>query len=180
MGSKDQLQALVRRCQRGEPAAFEELFRRFQPRLRYYIRRLDADGNHADDTLQDVWVKVVGRIGSLKDRKAFVAWLYTIARHEVYGRAKTTKDPSLEPADEDLELVADNHEPALRAEDAARIHAALERLKPQHREILTLSFLEELSHKEIAGILDIRAGTVKSRIHYAKQSLRQELEKNHG
>ncbi len=179
MGSKDQLQVLVRRCQRGEPAAFEELFRRFQPRLRYYIRRLDADGDRADDTLQDVWVKVVRGIGSLKDRQAFVAWLYTIARHEVYARVKM-EGPFVELCDEDPELVSDNHEPAFRAEDAARIHAALERLKPQHREILTLSFLEELSHKEIAGILDIRAGTVKSRIYYAKQSLRQELEKNHG
>lgn len=179
MGSVDQLQTLVRRCQRGEPAAFEEVFRQFQPRLRYYIRRLDAGGDHTDDTLQDVWVKVVRRIGSLKDRKAFVAWLYTIARNEVYGRAKM-KDRFLELADENLELVTDSHEPAFSDEDAIRIHAALERLKPQHREILTLCFLEELSHKEIAGILDIRAGTVKSRIHYAKRSLRQELERNHG
>ncbi len=179
MGSNDQLQVLVRRCQRGEQTAFEELFRRFQPRLRYYIRRLDAGGDRTEDTLQDVWVKVVRGIGALKDRKAFIAWLYSIARNEVYARAKM-KNPFVELYDEDLKLVTDNHEPAFRAEEAARIHAALDKLKPQHREILTLCFLEELSHKEIAGILDIRAGTVKSRIHYAKRSLRQELEKNHG
>jgi len=179
MGSQDQLQALVRRCQRGEAAAFEELFRQFQPRLRYYLRRLNASGDHTEDTLQDVWVKVVRGIGSLKDRQAFVAWLYTIARNEAYGRAKV-KDPFLELAGEELELVADNHEPAFSAEDAARIHAALERLKPRQREILTLGFLEELSYEEIAGILKLRPGTIKSRMYYAKQSLRRELEKDNG
>jgi RNA polymerase sigma-70 factor (ECF subfamily) len=179
MGSHDRLQAVVRRCQRGEQAAFEELFRRFQPRLRYYVRRLDAGHDHADDVLQDIWVKVVRRIGSLRDGQAFVAWLYTIARHEVYGRAKV-KDPFLELTDEGLERATDNHEPGFDGEDAVRLHVALEKLEPHHREILTLYFLEELSHQEIAGILGLRAGTVKSRIYYAKQSLRQELERNHG
>ena len=89
MNSEKQLQILVRQCQHGRRAAFEELFRRFQPRLRYYVRRLTADKNHStEDVLQDVWIKVVSKIGSLKDRKAFVAWLYSIARNEVYSRAR--------------------------------------------------------------------------------------------
>ncbi len=177
MNSDKQLQTLVLRCQQGERAAFEELFGRFQPRLRYYIRRLTADNNHStEDVLQDVWIKVVSKIGSLKDRKSFVAWLYSIARNEVYGRARMA-DPFASLRDEDIELVADNHEPVFSEQQAARIHAALGKLKPSQREILTLGFLEELSHKEIAGILGIRAGTVKSRIYYAKQSLRKELER---
>ena len=179
MGSEDQLQALVRRCQHGEHAAFETLFRQFQPKLRYYVRRLDGVGGRADDVLQDVWVKVVRQIGSLKDRKAFVAWLYAIARNEVYGRARA-KDPFVELTDEHLRRAAEDDEPVFSDEDAAQIHQALDKLKARHREILTLSFLEELSHQQIAEILGIRAGTVKSRIHYAKQCLRRALEKGHG
>jgi RNA polymerase sigma-70 factor (ECF subfamily) len=179
MSSEDQLQNLVRRCWRGERAAFEEVFRLFQPRLRYYVRRLDAGGDHVDDTLQDIWLKVVRRVGSLRDSGAFIAWLYTIARNEVYSRAKA-RDPFVELTEEHLELVTDNHEPVFGEEEAARIHAALGKLTPAHREILTLCFLEDLSHGQIAEILGIRAGTVRSRIYYAKQSLRKELEKDNG
>ncbi len=179
MSVDDPFQALVRRCQQGDAAAFEELFRRFQPRLRYYVRRLDAGGDHTDDTLQEVWAKVVHGIASLRDRRAFVAWLYTIARNEVYGQAKV-KDPFVELTEEHLEALTDDPEPVFREEDAARIHQALAVLRPAHREILTLCFLEELSHEEIAGILGLHAGTVKSRIHYAKQALRRELERDYG
>lgn len=179
MSSEDQLETLVRRCQRGERAAFEAIFRQFQPRLRYYVRRLNAGGDRVDDTLQDIWVKVVRQVGSLRDCRAFVAWLYAIARNEAYGQAKA-RDPFAELTDEHLELVTDNHEPEFSNEDAARIHASLARLTPAHREILTLCFLEDLSHQQIAAILGIRAGTVRSRIYYAKQALRKELEKDNG
>jgi RNA polymerase sigma-70 factor (ECF subfamily) len=179
MSCENQLQNLVRRCQRGERAAFEEIFRLFQPRLRYYLRRLDPGGDHVDDTLQDIWLKVVRRVGSLRDSRAFIAWLYTIARNEVYSRAKA-RDPFVELTEEHLEMATDNHEPVFGEEEAARIHAALGKLTPAHREILTLCFLEDLSHGQIAEILGIRAGTVRSRIYYAKQSLRKELEKDNG
>ena len=179
MSAEDPLQALVRRCQGGDAAAFEELFRRFQPRLCYYVRRLGTDGNHTDDTLQEVWAKVVRGIGSLRDQGAFVAWLYTIARNEVYGKANAN-DPFVELTEEHLGSLTDDPEPVFREEDAARIHQALETLSPAHREILTLCFLEELSHQEVAGILGLHPGTVKSRIHYAKKALRQELERDYG
>jgi RNA polymerase sigma-70 factor (ECF subfamily) len=179
MGSENQLSALIRRCQRGEQAAFEELFQRFQPRLRYYVRRLDTMGDYVDDTLQDIWVKVVREIGSLKDPKAFVAWLYAIARNEAYGRARI-KDPFVELTEEHLERVAEHDEPVFTDADATRIHQGLGKLKAHHREILTLSFLEDFSHQQIAEILGVSPGTVKSRIYYAKQSLRKELERNNG
>ena len=177
MDSDDHTQFLVRRCQRGERAAFEELFRRFQPRLRYYVRRLDTVDGRADDILQDVWVKVVHRIGSLKDPRALVAWLYTIARNEVYGKSRA-RDPFVELTAEHMEHVSDD-EPTFDDDEAGRIHAALDGLKAHHREILTLSFMEDLSHQQIAEVLGIRDGTVKSRLFYAKQSLRRALEKGH-
>jgi RNA polymerase sigma-70 factor, ECF subfamily len=178
MDTEDHVEALVSRCQRGDRGAFEALFRQFQPRLRYYVRNLNGTGNHADDLLQNVWLKVVRKIDSLNDPQAFVAWLYTIARREVYSQGRT-RDPFVELTDEHLELVAENEEPTFDEEDAARIHRTLANLKDSHREILTLSFLEELSHHEIAQVLGVNAGTVKSRVNYAKQALRQALERNH-
>ncbi|MCU0917788.1 MAG: sigma-70 family RNA polymerase sigma factor [Planctomycetes bacterium] len=177
MRSEDSVPALVRRCQHGERAAFEDLFQRYQPRLRYYVRRLDAGGDHVDDTLQEVWAKVVQRIGSVRDGRAFNAWLYTIARNEVYGRARI-RDPFVALTQESLETVADDPEPLFREDEAIRVHRALETLPPEQREILTLCFLEELSHQEIAGILGICVGTVKSRLHYAKRALRARLDTN--
>lgn len=179
MGFEDQLENLVRRCQRGDRGAFEAVFRQFQPRLRYYLRRVNAGDNHIDDTLQDVWVKVVRQVGSLRDSRAFIAWLYAIARNEAYSRTRA-KDPFVELTDEHLELVTNDHEPSFSDEDAERIHAALAKLAPAHREILTLCFLEDLSHQQIAAILGLRDGTVRSRIYYAKQALRKELEKDNG
>ncbi len=178
MDSDEQMRTLVSRAQQGDRRAFEALFQQFQPRLRYYVRRLNGSTHHADDILQNVWLKVIGKIGSLNDPQAFVAWLYTIARHEVYGQGRI-RDPFVELTDEHLERVAGEGEVTFDAEDATRIHQALARLKPRHREILTLSFLEALSHKEIGQVLGVYPGTLRSRIFYAKQALRQELEKNH-
>lgn len=172
------LQRLVRRCRDGEPEAFEEVFRQFQPRLRYYLRRLDCGGDHVDDTLQDVWIKVVRGIRSLKDPKAFVAWLYRIARNEVYGRGRA-RDPFVELRDEHLEVPDDDAEPAFTEEDVGRLHRGLDRLKPHHREVLVLCFLEGLPQGQIADILGLRANTVRTRIYYAKQALRREMEKSH-
>lgn len=179
MDSDDQIQLWVRRCQRGDNAAFETLFRQYQPRLRYYIRRLGNMDGRADDILQDIWLKVVRRIGSLREPKAFAAWLYTIARNQVYGTLRVTDPFVVTLTDEHTERVGDD-EPVFDDEDAGRVHEALDKLKAHHREILTLSFLDDLSHEQIAEVLGIQAGTVKSRLYYAKQSLRRALEKDHG
>jgi RNA polymerase sigma factor (sigma-70 family) len=173
MDSDDQIQFLVRRCQRGDHAAFETLFRQYQPRLRYHIRRLGNVDGRVDDLLQDIWLKVVGRVGSLRDPKAVVAWLYAIARNEVYRTSRVTDPFTVTLTDEHTEQADDD-------EDAERVHQALERLKAPHREILTLSFLDDLSHEQIAEVLGIQAGTIKSRLYYAKQSLRRAMEKDHG
>jgi len=178
MDSDEQMRTLVSRAQQGDRRAFEVLFEQFQPRLRYYVRRLNGNANHTDDILQNVWLKVIRKIDSLSDPQAFVAWLYTIARREVYGQGRI-KDPFVELTDEHLEQVAGNGEVTFDAEDATRIHRALARLKPRYREILTLSFLESLSHQEIGQVLGVNPGTLRSRLFYAKQALRQELERNH-
>ena len=67
-------------------------------------------------------------------------------------------------------------EPTFSPEDAARIHKSMDRLKPQHKEVLMLRFLEQMSYQQMADVLGCNLGTVRSRLHYAKNALKQEME----
>jgi len=178
MGSLEELDHLVRRCQKGDPAAFEAVFVQYQPRLRFYIRRLASSLDHTEDLLQDIWLKVIRKVKGLRDPRAFTAWLYRIARNEVISRYRM-HEPSSGLSEEILESYAADSEPDFSKEDAATVHQGLDRLKAPQREVLTLFFLEQMSYKDIAQVLDINLGTVRSRLYHAKQSLRRELEKSH-
>lgn len=82
-------------------------------------------------------------------------------------------------SEEHLDLHAQSDELVLDEEDATRVHQALDKLKTHQREILTLGFLEQMPYKQIAEVLGISVGTVKSRVFHAKQSLHEELEKSY-
>ncbi|HVT27562.1 MAG TPA: sigma-70 family RNA polymerase sigma factor [Lacipirellulaceae bacterium] len=165
---------LVLRCQTGDEDAYRELVGRFGPRLRYYLRKLVGRVDRADDLAQEVWLDVLRQLPRLRDAGAFTTWLYRIAHGEAMldgrrnGRAPSTIA--------DVDCIVDEKEYTFLAEDAARIHAALDRLEPVHREVLVLRFLEELSYNEIGKIVDCPVGTVRSRIHYAKAALQQLLQ----
>jgi RNA polymerase sigma-70 factor (ECF subfamily) len=170
---------IVHRCQDGQRAAFEELFEIYQPRLKYYVRRLDSKGANIDDILQDIWLTVLKEIQKLRDAKVFAVWLYRIARNKVYdgfGR----KERFVKLPEEDEFPVSGSDEPVFDANDAERLHRALNELKPYHREVLTLCFIEQMSYKSIADVVGCSIGTVRSRIFYAKQSLREEMERQNG
>jgi RNA polymerase sigma factor (sigma-70 family) len=179
MQTMEQLDDLVRRCQKGDQEAFEAVYREFHSRLKFYIRRLTSSVDHTDDLLQDIWVKVIRKIKGVRDPRAFTAWLYRIARHEVISRYRTD-EPSVGLSEEVLESCFSDKEIDFSSEDAVAVHQGLDRLKAPQREVLTLFFLEEMSYKDIAQVLDINLGTVRSRLYHAKQSLRRELEKSHG
>ena len=172
------LQSIVHRCKAGERKAFEELFEIYQPRLKYYVRRLDGGGANTDDTLQDVWLTVFKKIKKLKDAGSFNVWLYRIARNKVYDRFRK-KDRFVSLPEEEL-AVSGGEEPVFDADDAEKLHHALNELKPHHREVLTLCFIEQMDYQSIAEVVDCRIGTVRSRIFYAKQSLRKEMENKNG
>ena len=173
------LQSIVHRCKKGERSAFEELFELYQPRLKYYVRRLDSGGANIDDTLQDVWLTVFKKIKKLKDAHSFNVWLYRIARNKVYDRFRKKDRFVPLPAEDELP-VSGGDEPVFDANDAARLHIALNELKPHHREVLTLCFIEQMPYQSIAEVVECNIGTVRSRIYYAKQSLRKEMEKQNG
>jgi RNA polymerase sigma-70 factor (ECF subfamily) len=167
---------LVLRCQTGDEDAYRELVGRFGPRLRYFLRKLVGQIDRADDLAQEVWIDVLRQLPRLKDAGAFTTWMYRIAHGKAMldGR-RNGRVPTTIP---DVEWIAEKEDEAFSAEDAARIHAGLDRLEPAQREVLVLRFLEEMSYEEIGQIVDCPLGTVRSRIHYAKAALRRQLENN--
>jgi RNA polymerase sigma-70 factor (ECF subfamily) len=168
---------LVLRCQTGDEDAYRELVGRFGPRLRYFLRKLVGQIDRADDLAQEVWIDVLRQLPRLRDAAAFTTWLYRIAHGKAMldGR-RNGRAPATIP---DVEWIADKEEDTFSADDAARIHAALDRLEPAQREALVLRFLEELSYEEIGEIVECPLGTVRSRIHYAKAALQRLLKNEH-
>jgi RNA polymerase sigma-70 factor, ECF subfamily len=164
---------LALRCRRGDRAALEELIRTWEPRLLYFIRRIVRDEADAWDVLQETWMRVLKGIGSLSDLGSLSPWLYRVARNTAFSHAR-----SREPLRESLEDYPDANafDPAdepLDFTDAEQVHRGLLALSLPHREVLTLFFLEDLSVEEVATVLGVPPGTVKSRLHYAKQTLRK-------
>ena len=177
MNSSDQLieQVLVLRCQIGDKDALAELIERYQAPLRYFIIRLSANPEMAEDIFQDTWLTVIRRIQSLKKIDAFSIWLYRIARNKVYQQLRRKK--MLSKLDENITVPNDAKDDIFSPEDAAKIHKCLKELQPEHKEVLMLRFLEQMSYKQISEVLNCNPGTVKSRIHYAKLALKKEVEK---
>ncbi|MFA6186238.1 MAG: RNA polymerase sigma factor [Phycisphaerae bacterium] len=173
------LEEMVHRCRNGERAAFEELFEIYQPRLKYYVRRIDSGSTDTDDILQNIWLTVIKEIQKLKDAKVFAVWLYRIARNKVYDGFRHKENFVTIPEENDFP-VSGNNEPIFDANDAEKLHKAMNELKPHHREVLTLCFIEQMSYQSIADVIDCSIGTVRSRIFYAKQSLRAEMERQNG
>ena len=177
MDSREQLieRILILRCQMGDRDAFAELIERYQRPLRYFISRLLDDVQASEDILQDTWLTVIGRIHGLKKPEAFSIWLYRIARNKVYHQLRKKKVWS--ELNENITAPIENDDDVVSLEDIAKVHRCLKKLRPEHKEVLMLRFLEQMSYQQIAEVLDCNLGTVKSRVYYAKLALKKELEK---
>ncbi len=178
MTEKERIYAelLALRCRRGERGALEELVRAWENRLFYFIRRLVPCEEDAWDALQETWMKVVRGIGKLRQPERLSPWLYSIARASAMDRMRAVYANHREEPVEN-EALEQFPEETDALEDAERVHRGLDRISLPHREVLTLHFLEDFSIEEIAGILGVPAGTVKSRLHHAKRALRAVLER---
>lgn len=168
---------LVLRCQAGDEAAFAELVERYDPRLRYFLRKMLGDAATLDDALQEVWLDVFRGLGRLADGGAFCAWLYRIA-HGRACRALRQRRAAPEPLPDGEMIDPEESEDPFAAEDAAAVHGALDALPPLQREVLMLRFLEEMSYEQIAAATDSQLGTVRSRIHYGMRALRSILQRS--
>jgi RNA polymerase sigma-70 factor (ECF subfamily) len=169
-------QVLVLRCQAGDEAGFAELVEHYQPRLRYFLRKMLGEVHAAEDALQEVWLDVFRAVSRLVDVGAFRAWLYRIARDRALRELRKRRPP-YQPL-EQVDLVDGGMEEAqFAAADVERIHAALDELAPEPREVLVLRYVEDMTYEEIARVVGCQLGTVRSRLHYAKRALRNILER---
>ena len=166
---------LVVRCQLGERSAFEELTERWHLPLWKYVRRVAGDDDAASDAIQDVWIRVLRGIVRLRDGSKLRPWLFGIARHVLMDRLRE-RYASPPPADIDLSDMGGDTIPDLLEEDMTALEDELARLPETEREVLTLFYLQELSLSEVADVLRVPVGTVKSRLFRARHMLRRGLD----
>lgn len=168
-------EALVIRCQLGDRRAFADLLARWlQPAHRYLWDNCGSQEG-ADELAQDVWLRVLRGLPALRDAARFRSWLFGIA-HRVLVDGRRTPPSERTESDEDAEPrpgdVDDCDPAAARQLDAQALAHGLATLSGAEREVVTLFYLEGLSLAEVASVLAIPPGTVKSRLLRARQSLR--------
>lgn len=166
---------LIIRCQAGDHIAFEELVGHVHPRLRGFLHKMLSGSQHADDVAQDVWIDVYRDLPKLHNPEAFFPWLYRVARNRAYRLMRRRDLPVQSLTEIDI---ADLSEPDVEftADEVSAVYTALDQLSPEHREVLLLRFIEDMSYEDIAAVIDCPVGTVRSRIHNAKILLRKVLE----
>lgn len=178
---------LVLRARAGDRDAFKVLCQRLYPRVfrmaMYYLRDKDS----AMDATQETFLKVLKGLGSFRVTEAFLPWVLKIARNtfmDALRRKRLDPDPYPEGPDGNIvEFASDCRGPPDESqveERAALVRNALGRLSPAHQEILRLREFEGLSYEEIAEVLDIRLGTVMSRLFLARKRLLRVLREEFG
>lgn len=164
---------LVLQCQTGDLQALDELVQRWQPRLWRHAVRLCGSNEIAWDLSQEAWLAIVRGIRRLSDPTMFRAWAYRIVANKCADWLRRRQRERLETTDREAE------DSSTSAPDSPQqdLQSALRDLPADRREILVLRYIDELSTAEIAVVLDIPEGTVKSRLHHARNHLREVLER---
>lgn len=176
---------LLRECNEG---AYEELLTRFQQQVYTLAVRLLNDPSEAADVVQEVFLKVFRNIGSFRGQSSLKTWIYRITVNEAHNarrwffrhrRREVELDTNPEESRNWKEIIPDRSrspfEMALDGEQHSMIEAALDRINPIFREAVVLRDITDLSYEEIAEILGVSLGTVKSRILRGREALREEL-----
>lgn len=182
---------LVDRFKGGDQSAFDEMVSRYWDRIYSMVNQLLRNPEDAEEVTQDAFIRAHRGLVNFRGESAFSTWLYQIAtnlarnRYWYWWRRKRSQSISFDApigGDSDVTLAeiipADVETPGditVNQEYVAHIAQGMERLGAKHREVLILRNVKNLSYEEIAGILGISVGTVKSRIARARESLRATL-----
>jgi len=168
---------LVLRCQEGDAPAFEALVDRWQNRLWRHACRLTGNEEAALDAVQETWIAISHGIRRLNDVTAFPAWAYRIASNKCRDWIRRESRRRKIQEDWFADDAAQREAAAQTDADPARnVDEALQRLPGKDRSILSLRYEEGFDTAAIAAILDVPEGTVKSRLFYARQRLKETLE----
>jgi len=180
---------IVKRVQAGEVAAFDVLIRKYRERLFGVVYNLTSNREDTADLVQDAFIKAFQSINRFQGQSSFFTWLYKIAvnttlSHLRKNRLRTffslEKIQQDEPSSEILAQLTDKtgaDRDTYLHELQEKLNEALQKLSIKHRTVITLFEIDGLSHGEIADIMECSEGTVRSRLHYAKQFLQGELGK---
>jgi RNA polymerase sigma-70 factor, ECF subfamily len=173
----DTEQLPVPQARAGEPAAWDALFRRYQLPIYVYVFELVRDEQASLDIVQETFIAGIKHIGGLRDDAKFGSWLFGIAHQKCLQRwRKRTEILRDEIPESPDEFEAGPDDLLIRKEQEAQFMNLLNQLPPPQRAVLLLHYVEDFSLEEIAGITGAQLGTVKSRLHYAKNTLRKLLE----
>lgn len=173
---------LVALCQRNDATAFSELVARHQDRVYAAVLRFCGNAEDACDIVQRAFINAFRKIGEFKGDAAFSTWIYRIAFNQAisFRRENRRSTVSIHSKEGDG-LIAepiDDRPPgeAMESEETRKkVQEALERLEEGDRQIIILKDLQGQSYDEIAAILNIPKGTVRSRLHRARLELREKL-----
>lgn len=178
---------LVRRVQSGDVAAFDHLVLKYRERIFSVIYNLTANKEDTYDLSQETFIKAFQSIGRFKAKSSFFTWLYRIAVNSTLTHLKKNRFKSFlsfetlheeaSPSDvlEALSSKSNTEKPALLKELQYKLNEALQTLSVKHRTVIVLFEIDDLSHQEIADIMNCSVGTVRSRLHYAKKLLQVKL-----
>lgn len=185
----EQQQQLVKRCLAGEDSAWEELLKAHNRKVYNLCYRFTGRSSEAEDLTQEVFIKIFQTLRTYDDAQgAFSTWLNRVARnHLVDHYRRTHKDrltSSLEEEPSVLQETPSREEhPMARLESEERrelLQAALDRLSPDMREAVILRDFQDLDYDEIAQVLGVPQGTVKSRINRGRLELARVLKRMEG
>ncbi len=174
---------LVRRAQRDDMGAYDQLVRRYQERIYATVYHMTSNHEDANDLVQETFIKAFRALKSFKGDSSFYTWIYRIAVNKTINFLKQRKNRvhmSLNDVDfnaeNDPDLVALVSEQTPRrdlnlSELQEKLNSAMLKLSEHHRMVVTLHDIQGLSHEEIGTIMDCNVGTVRSRLFYARQQL---------
>jgi RNA polymerase sigma-70 factor (ECF subfamily) len=187
-GISDEDARILRGLRAGIDEAYEELIQRFQQPVYNVVYRLLGNPNDASDVVQDVFLKIFRSVGSFREQSSLRTWIYRIAVNEAHNhrrwfsrhcRREVPLENEREEQTQAVELATDPgrspYDQALDSENRMLIERALAQINPTFRTAVVLRDIENLSYEEIAEILQLSLGTVKSRILRGREALRREL-----
>ena len=169
--NKDKIfdELLILKCHEGDTKAFELLIKRWNKKLIYFACKFTHDVETAQDVVQNAWIAIHKGIFKLQDPSKFSTWAFRITYNKSMDALRHAKIKSEVELNDQVDI-----EDEIEPDDSwSTIDKLLKKLPKQHKLILTLFYLEQQSIKQIASVLELPEGTVKSRIFYARELLKR-------
>ena len=163
---------LLLRYQDGDKKALELLIKRWNPKIMNYAIRNTGDYQGAEDVAQEVWISMLKGYQQIRNFRKIGTWLLGVTHNKSVDWIKKNPKPINQQPGENIESPNENKE-----EQINRMRQALTQLNMDQQNVLSLFYLEGFTLHEIADILDISIGTVKSRLFYARESLKKQIQK---